>query len=119
MRRTGSSIAANRTSAVVTANCIRALRGRWRWNSERVSRTRGEGFATIVPELMFRVGRRKRRRRSARAGTLAARGSSFVTVRKVFQLDRYLKERAAVVERALAQVIPEPAGSEARLHEAM
>ena len=46
-------------------------------------------------------------------------GSSLVTVRKVFQLDRYLKERAALVERALSQVIPEPAGSEARLLEAM
>ena len=46
-------------------------------------------------------------------------GSSFVTFRKVFQLDHYLKERAALVERALAQVIPEPAGSEARLLEAM
>jgi geranylgeranyl diphosphate synthase, type II len=46
-------------------------------------------------------------------------GSSFVTFRKVFQLDHYLKERAALVEGALAQVIPEPAGSEARLLEAM
>src|SRR5262249_49321799 len=65
------------------------------------------------------VGRRKRRRRSARAGHSPREGSSFVTVRKVFQLDHYLKERAALVERALAQVVPEPAGSGARLLEAM
>jgi geranylgeranyl diphosphate synthase type II len=63
---------------------------------------------------------------SKRAAPLCSRGSrrlregsSFVTLRKVFQLDRYLEERAALVERALAQVIPEPAGSEARLLEAM
>lgn len=69
---------------------------------------------------MLMVGRRKRRRRSARAGHPRLRGgSSFVIVRKVFQLDRYLQERAALVERALAQVIPEPVGSEARLLEAM
>ena len=37
----------------------------------------------------------------------------------MFQLDRYLKERAALVERALSQVIPEPSGPDARLLEAM
>ncbi len=37
----------------------------------------------------------------------------------MFQLDRYLKERAALVERALAQVVPEPSGPDARLFEAM
>jgi len=37
----------------------------------------------------------------------------------VFQLDRYLKERAAFVERALSQVVPEPSGADGRLLEAM
>jgi geranylgeranyl diphosphate synthase type II len=37
----------------------------------------------------------------------------------VVQLDRYLKERAAMVERALSQVLPAPSGPEARLFEAM
>jgi len=37
----------------------------------------------------------------------------------VFQLDRYLKERAALVERALARVVPESSGPDRRLFEAM
>jgi geranylgeranyl diphosphate synthase, type II len=68
---------------------------------------------------MVMVGRRKRRRRLLARAPRRREGSSLVTFRKVFQLDRYLKERAALVERALAQVIREPAGSEARLLEAM
>jgi geranylgeranyl diphosphate synthase, type II len=36
-----------------------------------------------------------------------------------FELDRYLKERAALVERALAGVVAEPGGADARLREAM
>ena len=37
----------------------------------------------------------------------------------MFQLDRYLKERAALVERALSHVVPEPSGPDGRLLEAM
>jgi geranylgeranyl diphosphate synthase type II len=37
----------------------------------------------------------------------------------VFQLERYLKERAALVERALSQLVPQPSGASARLLEAM
>ena len=37
----------------------------------------------------------------------------------MFQLDRYLKERAALVERALSQVVPDPSGPDGRLPEAM
>ena len=37
----------------------------------------------------------------------------------MFQLDRYLKERAALVERALSQVVPEPSEPDGRLLEAM
>jgi geranylgeranyl diphosphate synthase type II len=38
---------------------------------------------------------------------------------QVFELDRYLKDRIAMVERALAGAVPEPAGPDARLYEAM
>jgi geranylgeranyl diphosphate synthase type II len=37
----------------------------------------------------------------------------------VFQLDRYLKERAALIDRALSQAVPAPSGPQARLFEAM
>jgi geranylgeranyl diphosphate synthase type II len=37
----------------------------------------------------------------------------------LFDLDRYLKERALLVERELAAVVDEPAGAAARLYEAM
>jgi geranylgeranyl diphosphate synthase type II len=37
----------------------------------------------------------------------------------VFELDRYLKERAQIVEQALARAVAEPAGASARLYEAM
>jgi geranylgeranyl diphosphate synthase, type II len=37
----------------------------------------------------------------------------------VFELDRYLKDRAALVERALAGAVAEPAGPDARLYESM
>ena len=39
--------------------------------------------------------------------------------RNVFDLHNYLKERAQIIERALAQSVEEPAGAAARLHEAM
>ncbi len=41
------------------------------------------------------------------------------SVRDMFQLDRYLKERAALVERALSKIVAEPSGADARLYEAM
>lgn len=37
----------------------------------------------------------------------------------MFELDRYLKERAQTVEQALARAVAEPAGASARLYEAM
>jgi len=37
----------------------------------------------------------------------------------VFELHQYLKERAAIIERALASAVPSPDGLEARLFEAM
>jgi geranylgeranyl diphosphate synthase, type II len=37
----------------------------------------------------------------------------------VFELDRYLKERAQIVEQALTRAVAEPAGASARLYEAM
>ncbi len=37
----------------------------------------------------------------------------------MFQLDRYLKERAALVERALSGIVPDPSGPDALLLEAM
>ena len=37
----------------------------------------------------------------------------------MFELDRYLKERAQIVEQALARAVAEPAGASARLYEAM
>jgi len=46
-------------------------------------------------------------------------GGWHATCREVFQLDRYLKERAALVERALSQTVPEPSGPDALLLEAM
>ncbi len=36
-----------------------------------------------------------------------------------FNLDHYLKERVQLVERALARILPEPAGADAKLFEAM
>lgn len=37
----------------------------------------------------------------------------------MFELDRYLKERAQIVEQALARAVAEPAGASSRLYEAM
>ena len=66
------------------------------------------------------VGRMKAAPRLGLRGNDAPRERPVLkTCKKVFQLDRYLKERAALMERALSQVVPEPSGPDARLLEAM
>jgi geranylgeranyl diphosphate synthase, type II len=59
--------------------------------------------------------------RIARGGVdeVDARTHRINRVKKVFDLERYLKERAQIVERELARVVAEPAGAAARLFDAM
>src|SRR5262249_44074351 len=89
-----------------------------RWISERVSRTRGVWSAITWPEGVIGKGVQVKARPSWSASGMGQK-REFPSSARMFQLDRYLKERAALVERALAKMVAEPVGADARLREAM
>src|ERR1035441_3223275 len=110
-RRTGSTTAPSRTSVAAIANCIRDSRVRSPWSLARISKTRGEWCATTLSDLVLVS-------LPSREG-VRGQVSSGWGQRTVFELQAYLKERAVLIERALAQAVSMREGLEARLFEAM